>query len=506
MNLSKSVRLFSAAVALPLALIYWPTACSGGSPLVGPHEPAAQGQSQEGQGPALPSVPKGNAPVLPHPAFAFAGPESSAASIADIAERVTPSVVSIALEREVLRQDHPFFPFPFAPPGFGGGPPQKQQGLGSGVVISADGTVLTNHHVVEQATDIKVTTADGEEYDAEVVGTDAKSDLAVIKLKGEVKNLKPLPLGDSAQLRLGDIVLAIGNPFGVGQTVTMGIVSAKGRADVGIVDYEDFIQTDAAINPGNSGGALVNMRGELVGVNTAILSRSGGYQGIGFAIPTTMVEPIMKSLVEHGRVVRGFLGIGIQDLDANLAQAFGLKDSKGVLVTDVQPGSGADKAGLQRGDVVVKVDGQVADSTGRLRNLIANKGADAKVELEILRKGKKRRVQVTLAELPDSSVASKGKPDTSGPALGMQLAPLDDRTRQQFGLGKDETGKVVVAGVKPGSRAAEAGLRPGDVILEIDKKAIGDVTAAKNALQGKKSSVLLAIRRRGAVRYLVIEP
>ncbi len=503
MNFTKVTRLLAAAVAMPLMLVYAPAACSGGSRVMSSAEDPAQETDV-----ATPSQVRGTGSrsVLPHPAFAFAGPESSAASVADIAERVTPSVVSIALEREVKRSNHPLFPFPFMPPGFGPhGQPELQQGLGSGVIISADGTILTNHHVVEQATDISVTTADGQEYDAEVIGTDEKSDLAVIKLKGDVKNLQPLTFGDSSQLRLGDIVLAIGNPFGVGQTVTMGIVSAKGRADVGIVDYEDFIQTDAAINPGNSGGALVNMRGELVGINTAILSRSGGYQGIGFAIPTTMVEPIMQSLVEHGRVVRGFLGIGIQDLDAGLVHAFGLKDRKGVLVTDVHPGSGAAKAGLQRGDVVLKVDGQPAESTGRLRNLIAAKGANAGVTLEILRNGQKREVKVTLAELPDAIEPSKDKPNSAEPTLGMQLAPLDGRLRQQFGLDADESGQVVVVGIKRGSRAAKAGLRPGDVILEIDKKAISSVESAKHALQGKEAKILIAIRRRGAVRYLVVE-
>src|SRR5690606_10262065 len=208
---------------------------------------------------------------------------------------------------------------------------------------------------------------------AEVVGTDAKSDLAVLRLKGDVEGLRPLGFGNSAQLRLGDVVLAVGNPFGVGQTVTMGIVSAVGRADVGIVDYEDFIQTDAAINPGNSGGALVNMRGELVGINTAILSRTGGYQGIGFAIPSEMAQPIMRSLMDTGRVSRGFLGVGIQDLTPELAQAMGIPNTRGVVITDVRPDSAAAKAGLEQGDVVQSVDGTAVDSAGRLRNLIAGK-------------------------------------------------------------------------------------------------------------------------------------
>jgi serine protease Do len=378
--------------------------------------------------------------------------------------------------------------------------------MGSGVLVSGDGIVLTNHHVVEEATDIRVTSSDDREFDAEVVGSDAKSDLAVLRLKGDLSGLNPLTLGNSAQLRLGDIVLAIGNPFGVGQTVTMGIVSAKGRADVGIVDYEDFIQTDAAINPGNSGGALVNMRGELVGINTAILSRSGGYQGIGFAIPSNMAHPIMKSLVEHGRVARGFLGIGIQDIDNELMKAMKLPDGRGVLVTQVQKDSAAAKAGLERGDVVLAVDGSPVDSTGNLRNLIAAKGADAKVLLTVLRRGKTLSLDVELSELPSDEPVTSSPTVEGGSALGMKLAPLDPQARQRFRLPKDAPGKVVIVEVKRGSRAAEAGLRPGDVILEVDRNVISGLSGAEKALSNAKDAVLVVISRGGGNRYIVVQP
>ena len=424
-------------VALPLALVYWPTACSPqSSQLAAQHSESGENQPE----PASLVQPSPWQGVLPHPAFALAKTGTDASvSIADIAERVTPSVVNISSERVVKSAQMPIpFPFFFGPPE--GGRERKQEGSGSGVIVAAEGIVLTNNHVVEEATQIKVTTSDSREFDAEVVGTDAKSDLAVLKLKGDVEGLRPLGFGNSAQLRLGDVVLAVGNPFGVGQTVTMGIVSAVGRADVGIVDYEDFIQTDAAINPGNSGGALVNMRGELVGINTAILSRTGGYQGIGFAIPSEMAQPIMRSLMDTGRVSRGFLGVGIQDLTPELAQAMGIPNTRGVVITDVRPDSAAAKAGLKQGDVVQSVDGTGVDSAGRLRNLIAGKGGNSKAELDVLRSGKRLQVEVTLGELQDEPIAKVPGETTDGGTLGMELAPLTDALRNRLQLDPSEPG------------------------------------------------------------------
>jgi serine protease Do len=493
-------------LTVPLALVYWPSAC------------APQSVHRTAQ-----SVPQASAPavlvspvtvgaskwegLLPHPAFAMAqagDASGGSASIADIAERVTSSVVNISSERMVKQQQMPF-PFFFGPQDGGqGGPERKQQGSGSGVIVGADGIVLTNNHVVEEATEIKVTTSDKREFVAEVVGTDAKSDLAVLRLKGPIEGLKPLAMGDSSRMRLGDVVLAIGNPFGVGQTVTMGIVSATGRADVGIVDYEDFIQTDAAINPGNSGGALVNMRGELIGINTAILSRSGGYQGIGFSIPTKMAQPIMESLISKGRVSRGFLGVGIQDLNAELASALGVAvGTRGILISDVRPDGAAAAAGIKQGDIVVKVDGTPVESAGRFRNLIGAKGGNAIAVLDILRAGKPVAVQVKLAELEEAPVAHK-KSDAKDPStLGLELAPLTDAIRKRLELDDKEPGSVIVAGVGRGSPSEEAGIRPGDVLLEINRQPVKDLASAQRLLKGGDKVVVL-VRRGGGSRYVVL--
>lgn len=489
-------------LTVPLALVYWPSACA---PRGAQHSAQSVPLSSEPAALVTPSPTTATwQGLLPHPAFAMAqsADGTANASIADIAERVTPSVVNISSERIVKQQQMPF-PFFFGPPD-GGGIERKQQGSGSGVIVGVDGIVLTNNHVVEEATKIKVTTYDKREFDAEVVGTDAKSDLAVLRLKGSVEGLKALTMGDSSRMRLGDVVLAIGNPFGVGQTVTMGIVSATGRADVGIVDYEDFIQTDAAINPGNSGGALVNMRGELIGINTAILSRSGGYQGIGFAIPTKMAQPIMESLISKGRVSRGFLGVGIQDLTVELAQAMGVPaTTRGVLISDVQPEGAAAKAGVKQGDIVVKVDGTPVESSGRFRNLIGGKGGNAVTSLEILRAGKPLTLQVKLAELEDAPAAQK-KSDAKDPStLGLELAPLTDGLRKRLELDDKQPGSVVVTGVGRGSPSEEAGIRPGDVLLEINRQPVKDVATAQRLLKSGDKVVVL-VRRGGASRYVVL--
>lgn len=486
-------------VTLPLALVYWPSACAPRPGQVAALHSESNANHDAPQALVQTSPWQG---VLPHPAFALAQPGVDApVSIADIAEKVTPSVVNISSERVVKQQQTPF-PFFFGPQDGGGGE-RKQQGTGSGVIVAEDGIVLTNNHVVEEATEIKVTTSDKREFDAEVVGTDAKSDLAVLRLKGKVEGLRPLALGDSARMRLGDIVLAIGNPFGVGQTVTMGIVSATGRADVGIVDYEDFIQTDAAINPGNSGGALINMRGELIGINTAILSRSGGYQGIGFAIPTKMAQPIMQSLIAQGRVSRGFLGVGIQDLTPELAAAMGAPGARGVVLSEVRPDSAAAKGGLAQGDIVQKVDGAPVESAGRLRNLIAAKGGNAKAAIEVLRNGKTTIVEVTLAELEDAPTAKPGPGAKAAGTLGLELASLDDALRRRLELDPADPAKVVISGVERGSPADEAGLRPGDLLIEVNRQPVKDVASAQKALKAG-DKVLVLVRRGGAAVYKVL--
>jgi serine protease Do len=463
-----------------------------------------------GSGPARTNVAPESQPapvtVLAHPALTQAG--AAAANIADIAERALPSVVNISLTKLAKIQGQVPFPFFFGP-GQGPDPRERreQQGMGSGVVVSKDGYVLTNNHVVSEAQQIKVTLFDKREFDAEVVGTDPKSDIAVIRLKSPPADLRPIEMGDSSRIRLGDVVLAIGNPFGVGQTVTMGIVSAKGRADVGIVDYEDFIQTDAAINPGNSGGALVNMEGKLIGINTAILSRSGGFQGIGFAIPTNMVSPIMESLKKYGKVTRGWLGVSIQDVDQDLATTMKLPTTRGVLLSDVQAGSPAQKAGLRRGDVVVKIDGQAVETTGHFRNAIAAGGSGKKVNLELYREGKLQSLQVSLGEAPQDPRLAGGTangPAPSGGLDGLSLSEMTPEVRQRLELPSDAPKGLAVLRVAPGTPAAKAGLRPGDVLMEVNRKPVATVKEFEDLYGKSKGNVLLLLYRQGATVFVVV--
>jgi len=343
------------------------------------------------------------------PGAAHAAPSvMTDASIPDVAERVVDSVVNISTSKAVRggpAEWDPFFTDPDSP-GYGSRPSQQRlASMGSGVIVSAGGRILTNAHVVNGADDIKVTVQDGTEYEAKVVGIDAKADLAVLQLKGKVPVLKPLSFGDSSRLRLGEVVLAVGNPFGVGKSVTMGIVSAKGRGNMGIEEYEDFIQTDAAINQGNSGGALVNLRGELIGINTAIASRSGGYQGIGFAIPSNMARPIMEMLVKDGRVVRGYLGINIRTVTPELAKEHNLGATRGAVVADVEENGPAAKAGLASGDVIVSINGNEIRSGDILRNTIAMIRPGTTVDLEVVGRGNaaKKVIKAKLGELPDDT-------------------------------------------------------------------------------------------------------
>jgi serine protease Do len=328
-------------------------------------------------------------------------------SIPDVAERVVDSVVNISTSHAVEAGPasfDPFFSNPFSP-GFGDPGDRKAMSKGSGVIVTASGRILTNAHVVKDADDIKVTLHDGNDYDAKVIGVDPKADLAVIQLKGNVPVLKPLMFGDSSTLRLGDVVLAIGDPFGVGKSVTMGIVSAKGRGGMGIEEYEDFIQTDAAINPGNSGGALVNLKGELIGINTAIASKSGGYAGIGFAIPTNMARPIMEMLIKDGKVSRGYLGVSIGTVTPLIAKEYSLTTQRGALIAGVDPKGPASRIGLVEGDVVVGLNGTEIRTGDVLRNTIAMIKPGTTVELQLVRKaGNKETVKAKLGELPADNV------------------------------------------------------------------------------------------------------
>jgi serine protease Do len=324
-------------------------------------------------------------------------------TIPDVAERVVDSVVNISSSHTVEAGPalfDPFFSNPFSP-GYGDLGDRKAMAKGSGVIVTASGRILTNAHVVKDADDIKVTLHDGNDYEAKVIGTDPKADLAVLQLSGSFPALRPLVFGDSATLRLGEVVLAVGDPFGVGKSVTMGIVSAKGRGRMGIVEYEDFIQTDAAINPGNSGGALINLRGELVGINTAIASKSGGYAGIGFAIPTNMARPIMEQLIKDGRVSRGYLGVRIESVTPMIAKENELQAQRGAYVAVVEPGGPAQRAGLTKGDIVVALNGSEIKTSDTLRNTIAMIKPGSTVELEVVRKnGSKATIKTKLGELP----------------------------------------------------------------------------------------------------------
>jgi serine protease Do len=508
----KSKRIAPVALfltSLGLGVGFWPAGCARNATAVGPKlEPV----SASAPGALAPSK---SYDFLPHPAFAHAAEGTPGdVTIADIAERVTPSVVNISSQRTVKgpegMQGDPTFNQFF---GFGVPRERRERGLGSGVIVSSDGIVLTNNHVIEQSDEITVTTNDGRDFQAELVGTDEKSDVAVIRLKGDIKGLKPLAYGDSGALRLGDVVLAIGNPFGLGQTVTMGIVSAKGRSDTGIVDYADFIQTDAAINPGNSGGALVNMAGELVGINTAILSRSGGYQGIGFAIPSNMAKPISESLLQYGKVTRGWLGIAIQDVDPPVATAMGLPNADGVLATDVEPNSPAAKAGIVRGDVILRFDGEKVDAASRLRNLVASAGANKVVHVDVLRNGQPKTIDVTLGTLQgkDDGKGKVGAPhDERGaqqPLVGVSVEPLSPELRQRLNVPERIQQGIVVTRVAPGSEAEEGGLRPGDVIIEVNRQPVtGSDTLSKAFKKDDKKGVLLLVFNGGGTRYVVVKP
>lgn len=480
-------------------VVYLPAACT---PSVSLQAESAFTSPSAAQSPG--SLAQRAASILPHPAFAFAAqqPDGPAVSIADIAERVSPSVVSISSKRlKAAPQRRRQFRFP------GRGNQRPSKGLGSGVIVSEKGLILTNNHVIEGASEITVDTGSGQ-FLATVVGSDQKTDVAVLQLQGDFTDLIALPYGDSASLRIGDVVLAIGNPFGVGKTVTMGIVSAKGRTETGIVDYADFIQTDAAINPGNSGGALVNMRGELVGINTAILSHSGGYQGIGFAIPSNMARPISESLLEHGRVARGYLGIEIQDIKAPLQAALNLPSSDGVLITRVLPDEAGSKGGLKRGDVVWTLNGQPTQSVSRLRNLVAAAGPKKKVLLELARAGERQELTVVLGELESrSSSASKALENKAEALAGLTLKSLNTQLRRQIeNLPKHVRHGVVVLGIDPGSKAERAGLRPGDVIVEADQQPVTGTKQFRKVRKANKSKPTpLLVYRGGRAKFLALE-
>jgi serine protease Do len=429
-------------------------------------------------------------------------------SYAELVDQIAPAVVTIRSERRVSAVSQPLPDHPLFREFFGDRfgqrqlPERREGGLGSGVIVRADGYILTNHHVVDGAEEVDVELIDGRSLKAKVVGSDAPSDLAVLKV--EAKDLPTLTLGDSDTVRVGDVVLALGNPLGIGQTVTMGIVSAKGRATgLGDGSFEDFIQTDAPINRGNSGGALVNTTGELIGINSQIMSPTGGNIGIGFAIPANMARNVMTQLIDHGEVRRGKLGVTIQPVTSEIARSLGLSQVSGALVNNVEPGSPADKAGVRRGDVITAINGDNVRDGNELRNEVAQAMPGTSVTLQIVRDGREQTLKATLGELePSKGARSDGSPADPG-GFGMTIEPLTSERARQLGVAA--SGGVIVADVRPSSRAAEAGLRSGDVISEVDGKAVASADALRSALQTGDRPALLLVHRGNATLYLTIE-
>jgi len=440
-------------------------------------------------------------------------PSGPILSYADVVDHVAPAVVTIrASQRVHAPQQFPFFDDPFFRQFFGGGVPRQpqtevEQALGSGVLVRADGYILTNDHVVNGAQDIKVDLSTRRTYSAKVVGTDAPSDLAVLKISDS--GLPTMPLGDSDKVRVGDVVLAVGNPLGIGETVTNGIISAKGRStETGTGSFQDFLQTDAPINRGNSGGALVNTRGELIGINSQILSPNGGNIGIGFAIPSDMARGVMEQLMKHGKVQRGMLGITIQQMTPDLASGLGLKQAQGVLVSGVQPGGPADKSGLKSGDVILQVNGQDVNDSNTLRNEVAAMGPGTDVALTILRNGSRQEIHVRLAELTAENANQQGEPGSNGGGgaarLGVELSALTPDVARQLGLPRGTQG-VVVSSVDPNGPAGQVGIQEGDVIQQVNRQQVRTPADVRDALNrsGDRPPLLL-FNRGGQTLYVAV--
>jgi serine protease Do len=445
-----------------------------------------------------------------------AGPVNLNEGFASVVEPLLPAVVNISTSKVVKNQQRGENPFsdPFFRQFFGNPfgdeqqpREQREHSLGSGVIVNPDGYILTNNHVVDGASDVQVTLSDKRQLKAKIVGTDPRTDIAVLKIPAS--NLSTVTLGDSTKAKVGDIVLAIGDPFGIGETVTMGIVSATGRRDLrleGPEGYEDFIQTDASINPGNSGGALVNTRGELIGINTAIISNGGGgNQGIGFAVPVNMARTVMEQILKTGKVTRGFLGVSIQEVTADLAKAFNLPSAEGALVGDVSPDSPGAKAGLQKGDVITSLNGQKIADYHDLRLRISQTAPGTSVKLDVYRNGQKQQITATLGEFPEKAQTAENAQPGETPALqGVQVENLSSDIAQQLNLPPGTRG-VVITRVDPDSTAAETGLQRGDVIQEVNRKAVNSVEQFRAAVRAASNGpLLLLLNRGGNTQYVVI--
>lgn len=441
-----------------------------------------------------------------------------------VARDVSPAVVYIQVEKEVqVRSREPWAnPFEGSPFGeeffrrFFGEPPRgeapdrpqrRTSGQGSGFLISADGYIMTNNHVVGDADKITVQFQDGREFEAELVGADPPTDVALIRIDAK-EELPFIKLGDSDRLEVGDWVLAFGNPFGLSHTMTAGIVSAKGRSGIGLTDYENFIQTDAAINPGNSGGPLVNLDGEAIGMNTAIFSRSGGYMGIGFAIPINMAKNIYLQLAEHGKVTRGRIGVYIQDLTRELAESFEIDQRQGILVSQVMEGSAAEKGGLKQGDVIIKLNGAAVENVAAFRNQVALTRPGTTIELEILRKGKVRKHKIVVDTMEVETAAVEDAPAAEAgtdalPQIGLRLQKLTPELAEQFGYQHNRG--VLVAAVEPGSVAARAGIEAGALIEEVNRVDVNDPKEVVSLIEkSKRDTVLLLVRQGSGSRYIAL--